>query len=229
MKKIILIFISLFVFTQLNAQLLNEVGIFGGGTNYSGDIGNELFIFPNRVGGGIIYKRNYNSRIAYRASYSYIPIHADDKQSFNKVKNERGFVFTNLIEEIAFGIEFNYFNYDVLSKTEGHTPYVFVEIAGFYYNTIASFDENTYQKTFIKSFSYSVPFGIGYKAKITDHLGFSTELKASYTVVDDLDYNSKTNRSILKMGDPNTKDWYFITGFSLTYSFGRPPCFVTRH
>ncbi len=230
MNKIHLTFIGLFLVFQTNAQLLNEIGVFVGGSNYSGDIGNELYIFPNKVGGGFIYKRNINSRISARASYSYLPIADNDLNSSNVVRQTRGptgkgYNFTNKIKEIAIGIEFNYFDYDVMSIYNGFTPYIIIEFAGFYYKNSTDFIDN--EAVLGNKFSYAIPFGVGYKSKLTDYLGYALELRGRYTFEDDLDYNNQEFAQ-LRYGNKNTNDWYFFTGISLTYSFGRPPCAVSR-
>lgn len=225
MNKIYLALFSLLFFIQTDAQLLNEIGITVGGTNYSGDIGREFYIFPNKIGGGLVYKRNVNSRLVGRLSLSYLPIRDDDQNSSNIVRNERGYSFTNTLYEAAFGIEFNYFDYDVMSRYNGYTPYVFLEFAGFYYDIAKATDHTTFH--YSSKVSYAIPFGIGYKSRITDKLGYSVELRAQYTFEDDLDYNNQ-EVAPLRFGNKNSTDWYFFTGASLTYSFGRPPCFSPR-
>jgi len=128
MIRIYLAFFSLLFFIQTDAQLLNEIGISLGGTNYSGDIGRELYILPNKIGGSLVYKKNVNSRLVGRISLSYLPIADDDANSSNIVRQTRGpqgtgYNFKNTIYEAAFGIEFNYFDYDVMSTYKGYTPY----------------------------------------------------------------------------------------------------------
>lgn len=225
MNKFFLAFVSLLFFLNTDAQYLNEIGLSVGGTNYSGDIGREFFIFPNRIGGSLVYKRNVNSRIVGRASLSYLPIADDDANSSNIARNERGYSFTNTIYEAAFGIEFNYFEYDVMSRNLGFSPYIFVEIAGFYYDIATSRTDGS--TGYGNNVSYSIPFGIGYKARITDRLGYALELRSHYAFADDLDYNNQDFPD-LRFGNPNSTDWYFYTGATLTYSFGRPPCFSPR-
>ena len=225
MNRILLVFFGLFLSVQTNAQLLNEIGFFVGGSNYSGDIGNELYVFPNRIAGGLIYKRNLNSRFSARASYSYLPIADKDANSFNSVRKDRDYSFSNTLQELAVGIEFNYFDYDVMSVYNGFSPYIFVEFATFHYNIATSATDDTI--SYGGKIAYAIPFGLGYKSKITDTLGYSLELNVRYTFEDDLDYNNKEIDN-LGFGNPNTNDWYFFTGVSLTYSFGRPPCFSPR-
>lgn len=221
MNRLIIVFVGLFTIIQVDAQLLNEIGVSVGGTNYTGDIGNELFIFPNKVGWNIKYKRNHNSRIAYRASFSNIPLYDNDNRSFNKIRNNRGLSFSNKVNEISFGVEFNYFPYDVLDDNRGITPYLFIDVAGLYYQS--ALRVNSSGISYKKKFSYSVPFGVGLKSKITDYIGYAIELKVSPTFEDDLDTSE-----LLEIGNPNTNDWYYFTGITLTYSFGRMPCYFPR-
>jgi len=210
--------------TGVHAQLLNEIGFFAGGTNYSGDIGNETFIAPNRLGGGIVYKRNVNTRLTLRSSLSVLPIADSDANSSNIVRKQRGYSFSNTLYEVAMGLEFNYFEYDITSTDRTATPYLLFEFAGFYYQTVTSATNTQYN--YSGKVAYAIPFGIGYKSKITRNLGYVLELKARYTLEDDLDYYNDRIQS-LNFGNPNTNDWYFFTGVSLVYSFGRPRCAVS--
>lgn len=218
-------FIGLFFFLQSNAQYLNELNLFVGGTNYSGDIGNELYIYPNNIGGSLVYKRNFDSRLSGRITYSYFPISDDDANSFNAVRQNRALSFSNTIHELSVGIEFNYFDYDVMSVYKGYTPYIFLDFAGIYSKERIRHDSTSSELR--NSISYVIPFGIGYKSRITDRLGYSLELRTHYTFSDNLD-SDNTAVSVIEYENLNTNDWYFFTGFSLVYSFGRPPCFAPR-
>jgi hypothetical protein len=224
MNKFHLAIISLLLFTQTNAQLLNEVGFFVGGTNYSGDIGNEAYIAPNKVGGSILYKRNINSRISLRGTFSYLPISDSDLKSSNVVRQLRGYSFSNTIYEIAVGMEFSYFDYDITSPSHTATPYILLEFAGFYYNVASSQINNSYN--YASKVAYAIPFGLGFKSKLSRNFAYALEVRARYTFEDDLDYNNDRIYN-LRFGNSNTNDWYFFTGLSVVYSFGRPPCAVS--
>jgi len=226
MNKIFLVILSLFFFTPVNAQLLNEIGFFVGGTNYSGDIGNETYIAPNRIGGSLLYKRNVSTRISLRATVSVLPIADDDLNSSNIVRQQRGFNFSNTLYEVAMGLEFNYFDYDITSARDTYTPYILLEFAGFYYSVVSS--QTNGVNNYSNKVAYAIPFGVGYKGKISRNFGYALELKARYTFEDDLDYNNEEIYN-LRFGDPKTNDWYFFSGVSLAYSFGRPPCAVPRN
>lgn len=223
MNKHRLLYLFLLISTSLWAQL-HEVGFIVGGSNYIGDVGNETYWSPNQFGGGVLYKRNLNSRISLRATYTKMILSADDKDAANIVRKNRGYSFTNNIHELSGGIEFNFFNYDLSTNTHTHTPYFLFELAALNYHVATrEISPNNYELA--TKTSYAIPFGIGYKTKIIDHLTVAAELKIRYTFVDDLDYNNP-NINRLTFGNPDSNDWYVFTGILFTYSFGRPPCFI---
>jgi len=128
----------LFVLIALNISHSqdNEIGLIFGGTNYIGDVGPTTYISPfnnqnlseskkNSMGYafGIIYKKNLNNRIILRSSARILKIHSSDfwKGSAN-YRKQRGFYFTNNIEEVELGVEFNFLYFDISSETNEFTP-----------------------------------------------------------------------------------------------------------
>lgn len=221
MKKIFL-FIS-FALTAITIQSqTHEVGIFAGGSNYIGDIGQTNYIYPNRIGGGLVYKYNLNPRIALRGTYTYIPVAANDKDSDNLSRQNRGYKFSNNIHELAVGIEFNFFDYNISNYKTTFTPYILAEFAAFNYATPI---ERTSSSTISleDKISYSLPLGIGIKGRLANNFAIAFETGVRFTLVDDIDYTTdKINN--LNFGETGN-DWYVFTGFSIVYTFGRPPCY----
>jgi len=228
MKKFVLLIAIVFITMTSKAQI-NEVGLFVGGSNYIGDIGPEYYINPNNFMGGVIYKWNMNPRIAIRGTFTYAQLSADDADATNKARFDRGMRFTNSLKELAVGVEFNYFEYNLDDYRKTQTPYLLIEFAAFNYNVVKS--ENpagSRQYSYESKTSYAIPFGIGYKTKLVNDFAIALEIRARYTFEDDLDYNNQEINS-LKFGNPDSNDWYILTGVSLVYSFGRPPCYATPY
>jgi len=231
MKKFIL-FITFISITMTSNAQIHEIGLFAGGSNYIGDVGPEYYINPNTFMGGIIYKWNKNPRIALRGTFTYTQISSNDADATNEGRKNRALPpFYNTIKELAVGIEFNYFEYNLDDYKKTSTPYIIVEIAAFNYSTVTSV---TVTPIGITNFNYgsktsfALPFGIGYKTKLFGDLAVALELRARYTFEDDLDFNNPDIPS-LTFGNPNSNDWYMLTGLSLVYSFGRPPCYATPY
>ena len=226
MKKYIF-FIAVICLSTSSEGQINEVGIFVGGSNYIGDIGPEYYVNPNNLMGGLIYKWNMNPRIAFRGTFTYAQITADDDDATNIARLNRGLRFNNSIKELAIGFEFNYFEYNLDDYRQTHTPYLLFEIAAFNYNVVT--EETSPQKYEYKSkTSFAIPFGVGYKAKLFGDLAIALELRMRYTFEDDLDYNNHEISS-LSFGNPDSNDWYMLTGISIVYTFGRPACYSTPY
>lgn len=225
MKKIILFTAIVFITMTSKAQI-NEVGLFVGGSNYIGDIGPEYYINPNNLMAGAIYKWNMNPRIAIRGTFTYAEISSDDADATNKARFNRGMRFTNSLKELAVGVEFNYFEYNLNDDSKSRTPYLLVEFAAFNYNAVRSeTPPGSLQYNYESKTAYAIPFGIGYKTRLINDFAIALEIRARYTFVDDIDYNNQKINS-LKFGNPDSNDWYVLSGISLVYTFGRPPCYA---
>ena len=62
--------------------------------------------------------------------------------------------------------------------------------------------------------------------KFYDNLILSLEIGARYTFSDKIDGNSVISDDLnYNFGNINNKDWYMFSNFSLTYTFGRNPCY----
>ena len=69
---------------------------------------------------------------------------------------------------------------------------------------------------------------IGYKATIAKQLILAFEIGARYTFSDELDGSVPDSGWLVdshSFGNTNNNDWYTFTGFTLTYTFGRNPCY----
>ncbi|TXD48098.1 hypothetical protein ES045_08845 [Polaribacter sp. IC073] len=200
-----------------------EIGASLGGTNYVGDIGRTNYIYPNQLAGNIFFKYNYNPRIALRGTFSYLPISGNDEHADTAFRKNRGLRFSNTINELALGMEYNFYEYDISAEDKSWTPYLLVELAAFNYSYVKGknpANENIYDK----KTGFSIPIGIGFKSKLSGSFAFSLETKFRYTFEDDLDYASENNANFNIEG--NSNDWYMFTGVSLIYTFGRPACYT---
>ncbi len=226
MRKFVLL-IAFICITITSTGQINEIGIFVGGSNYIGDLGPEYYINPNNFMVGAIYKWNMNPRIAIRGTFTFAQLSSDDANATNQARQARGIRFTNSLKELALGLEFNYFEYNLDDYRKRHTPYILIEVAAFNYNVVTK-ENAPKQYEYEAKTSFAIPFGIGYKTKLINDLAIAFEVRARYTFVDDIDYNNNTINS-LTFGNPDSNDWYILSGISVVYSFGRPPCFATPY
>jgi hypothetical protein len=174
---------------------------------------------------GVLYKWNKSTRHSWRFSYNMASITGKDIESNAPNRKNRGFEIKNNIKEITAGLEFNFLDFDLHQSDFAITPYVYSGISAFVYDEI--YVIGTESKTDYQHYSFAIPMVFGIKSKLTNHLVIGLETGARYTFTDNLDGSNPINKNLetLKFGNLNNKDWYVFTGFTLTYTFGKNPCF----
>ncbi|MAV13832.1 MAG: hypothetical protein CMC28_02630 [Flavobacteriaceae bacterium] len=235
-NKIKFFFILIFFLSQSYSQK-NELGIFIGGSNYVGDIGPTTFINPNDIIGGLLYKKNLNTRIALRGSVSYGNLYSNNllpNTSSSRRINSRN--FENKFTNFNIGVEFNFKEFDTEDSSKQFTFYVHSGLSYF----INKFNKNNYLQPTASPISppsilnkvndFSLPISVGLKFKpFEKKITFGFEISANYSFTDDLDGSDevimKSNPSVGPFGGNLSNDWYFFSVFKITYIFGKHKCY----
>lgn len=213
------------LFFSMNAQI-HEVGAFVGGSNYIGDVGLTTYISPNEPALGILYKWNKSPRHSYRFSYTQSKISADDLDSKEPSRNQRGYRFENSIKEVSLGLEFNFFDFNLHEVKRKITPYVYSGISYFRYDELYISSGETLKDSGAGSFA--IPMTLGIKSNLSPHIVLGFEVGARYTFTDNLDGSNPEDENWLKFGNINNNDWYVFSGLTLTYTFGNKPCYCVE-
>lgn len=139
---------------KLQAQTL-DVGVFGGGSYYLGDINPNLHFVGTQPAYGAFFRFNYKERWGFRLGATQGKIKADDAD-FNNINagqailgggidindpnliyysvSNRGLNFETNITELSFLIELHFFPFFVGSRKNTWTPYIFAGGAMYLYN-----------------------------------------------------------------------------------------------
>lgn len=208
-----------------------EVGPFIGGANYIGDVGRTNYIYPNTLVVGGLAKWNQSPRYAFRFSILYAQIHADDANSDDVRRVQRGYSFSNTIAEASLGLEFNFWNFNLHEGSGQSTPYLYTGLT--YFKADHLYLKNGRAGNLVNegtNWEFAVPIVFGYKEAITKHIVGAMEIGARMTFTDNLDGSWPeellgTRAPEIEFGNTNTKDWYIFTGINFTFSFGRKPCY----
>ncbi|MBT8267202.1 MAG: hypothetical protein KJO41_12350 [Bacteroidia bacterium] len=212
---------------QLSFAQIYEVGVFFGGSNIIGDVGSTKYIAPNQPAFGGILKWNRSPRHSWRISAIYSSLEALDSKSDDPRRVERDYTYTNnSFFEFSAGMEFTFIDFNLHQSGFIATPYLYSGISvahhdNYYFRNGIQTSENA------SSWAYGIPMVLGLKASISDHLILAGEIGARFTFTDEIDgsYPDSPELEVYKFGNINNNDWYVFTGITLTYTFGRRPCY----
>lgn len=214
MKKLLFIpvFCLLFTFagfSQNKHKKSAELGIFLGGSYYIGDLNPLVHFGPmTKPAGGVVFRYNFNPRVAVRANCFFGNIQADDAASNSAAQQQRNLNFSSSVRELSVQGEFNFLDYQIGNEKKKFTPYIFLGIAGFTFNPVAQYGNYKYtlqpmgtegqgldggaSKKRYKLTQISIPFGVGIKTNLSKQIGLSIEWGMRKTFTDYLDDVSKT-------------------------------------
>ena len=205
-----------------------EIGGIIGGANYIGDVGSTTYINPNSFAVGGIFKWNRSVRHAFRGSVMVAKLKGDDSKSSNNRRKERGYSFENTVKELSIGLEYTFWDFDVHAQKSISTPYLYTGLTGFSYTALRKKASGQIVE-YDNALSVAIPMVIGYKATISQNAMLGFEIGARYTFTDDLDVSNPVKGLAsdegLKFGNTNSDDWYVFTGITVTFAFGRKPCY----
>ncbi len=224
----------------------NELGIFGGGAYYIGDINPRGHFFQTKPAVGIFYRHSSHYRYALRFGFNYGTIEGNDSQSKEADQLERNLSFTSKLYELNTVAEFNFVEYRIGNENHPFTMYVFAGLSGFYFDpqsnvgngleSLRKYNTEGQNKSYSR-IQVSVPFGVGLKFNVGKKCGIGFEWGPRRTFTDYLDDVSGsypdlsgdadkgfTDRSLngsaaagSMRGNPSTRDWYFYYGISINF------------
>ena len=205
-----------------------EIGGMVGGANYIGDIGRTTYIAPKQLAFGGIFKWNRSSRHSFRGSVMVARIIGNDFDSGETRRKQRGYEFENTIKEISVGLEYTFWDFNMYTGQPQSTPYLYTGLTYFFYDAMFKRPDNTIVK-YDNAGAVAIPMVVGFKTTVGGKLILGMEIGARYTFTDNLDGSNPdtglANNESLKFGNINSDDWYVYTGITLTFTFGRQPCY----
>lgn len=205
--KQIVIFCCLFISLSGMSQFDNflsksSISFNAGGSYYLGDL-NKVGHFKNtNLSAALLYKHNFNSRVALRVGLSYGKVEAYDEDATSDFQQNRNLSFESPIWELASGFEFNYFNYKIGNKQYYATPFLFVGLGIVRINPQTEFNGELVelqplgtegQGTSLsgnKLYNLTqivIPFGVGFKVNLGEKTAFNIEYGLRKTFTDYID------------------------------------------
>ena len=233
-KTQIINFIILFtVFTARGQQY--ELGFNIGAGNYIGDLGNEYYFMPNKVGAGVMFKNTFNPWFGIRFNANYHPIYTDDQEAESLGRRKRNLKAEATLWDLSVGIEYKFLPRNPFlrpKRLQRITPYMYSGLGiGSFYGSLYRNTDNEKLHEYTGSGLF-IPMSLGVKYRISEHLIFGVETSAQYYFSDNLDGTAayykperlEDNPSSLQI-NPKSNDWYTYTSISIIYTFGDLLCY----
>ncbi|MFN3403371.1 MAG: DUF6089 family protein [Cytophagaceae bacterium] len=202
----------------------NEVGLAIGGFNYSGEVSPYINPLFTRPGANLFYRLNFSPVVALRSMFSFGAIYANEHGSSRAVSQIRRAEFSNTVSEGALMLEYNFFNFRAKKDSRKYidtrrlSPYFTAGVA------IYNMSKDVGTEVSNAAIDLAIPFGVGLKYKLTEFLNLGVEFVARKTFSDQIDGISHGFINNKTTGIPSDTDWYYFTGFTLSYTFYTVDC-----
>ena len=225
---------------------------------------------------GAVVRYNYDTRWSFRLDYSHFKVRAGDAVAAWHPQNLLNFRST--VDDLSLMTEFNFLNYYTGKSDKSFSPYIFAGISGMmyyvqpftgnedldvlYFNDLQEgsiilnnhpFGVDEFSVDTIRvghNYALSIPFGVGCKISLSEHLATTVEWRMHYTLTDYLDgvhSNYAATHAVYKItdaqgveqeydftdptgtfpkgyqrGNARTNDWFGMLNISLTWKFVLP-------
>ena len=200
----------------VNAQGL-EIGVGFGATSYTGDVQRGYDLLNNRPAGQGIIRYNLSNVVSVRATGLAGILEGNDLSRPNDLFSEqRRRTFKRVVLEANTVVEYNFLDYKNRYSLIKWSPYFY---GGFGLSAYSDKTDTSYKRV-----QPVIPFGVGIKYLATKTINIEFEFGARKTFFDHLDEVSEFPGLKNQYGNPNSNDWYYFTGFSITYTFYSIPC-----
>ena len=221
MKYLTIVLIAIFWNFEVQGQTY-EIGAFIGGSNVVSDIGSTNYIAPNKPAFGAILKWNRSSRHSFRFTALFTELEGNDVDSHEARRQSRGLSFTNSLQEVSLGLEYTFWEFDMFKDRNANAPYLYSGITAFNHENISRVSGVTQDGN---ALDFAIPIVLGYKVAFNSMV-IALEGGARYTFTDNLDGSAHVGEdNTISIGNRNNNDWYVFTGVTVSFTFGRRPCF----
>ena len=221
MKYLTIVLIAIFWNIEMQGQTY-ELGGFLGGSNIISDVGSTSYISPNKPVFGAIFKWNRSARHSFRFTALFTELEGNDVDSHEARRQSRGLSFTNSVKEFSLGLEYTFWEFDMFKDRNPNAPYLYSGFTYFNHEELALVGGDLTSTG--KSWDVAIPIVLGYKMAFNSSVVFAFEAGIRYTLTDNLDGSGPENEA-LQFGNFNNDDWYMFTGITVSFTFGRRPCY----
>jgi hypothetical protein len=247
MKKVVLLTFGLFLLVTGYAQRTADIGIWGGGSNYMGDLENQTFTTFGFPAAGAYFRYNLHYRASIRAMFLTGRIAGKGLIQGQEFRSQTASSatyegFSKLFQDLTLQAEINFLRYMIGNQKAGFTSYLTAGVGVMYfpyaYDPVFMYAINpaTDKGTeYINNqvIAATLPFGMGIKFNVGARIGFGLEYQMRKLFSDRLDNlddplsHRNADGYIVTYSDMfHNNDWAGFLGIHLTYKIylGSKPC-----
>jgi len=184
-----------------------DIGVWGGISNYQGEINPDFNMKFVKPAYGALIRYNFNPIISVRGNFSKGSIGANDSE-FKGWQQQRNLSFQSKITELSGLFEFNFKPFITGDPKYNFTTYLFTGFSVFSFKPQTTYNgsitnlqafgtegqgsEYYPQRNKYFLYNFAIPIGGGMKVSLSNHLSFALEIGARRTFTDYLDDVSTT-------------------------------------
>ncbi|MBM3186328.1 MAG: hypothetical protein FJZ67_08500 [Bacteroidetes bacterium] len=180
----------------------SELGVHLGQMYYLGDLNPSKQFYQSNLAGGLMYRFNWQTRMALRFNFTTGSVEAYDKDSNKPLLVNRNLDFQSKIHEIAGGVEFYHSQFQIGNKRYFGTFYFLTQIGLFYMNPTTSYNGEKIELNEIgtegqgsslnnrrkyNNLQLCIPIGLGGKVTLGKLATFNVDIAIRKTFTDYLD------------------------------------------
>jgi len=197
-----------------------EIGLFVGGSNYQGDLADEVIqLVETHMAYGAILRLNVAPKISINTHVYFGTISGNDANSGLPSRRARGFSFSAPLTELGLNVEWTPFKSPYRRYGPYHPtiqPFLFsglgLTLCAAHPTAPVTDVPYPFPEAGSRTYFINMPAGIGLKFKLAEQYSVNLELGYRYVFSDYLD-------GVSVAGNPRNKDWYIFGGISFNYCF----------
>ena len=213
----ILVFLFLGMTTLTTQAQVYELGLFGGGAYYLGDLNRGprgQFKNTEPAFGGFV-RYNFDNHLSARANLVHGIVSGTDENSPFSILDNGIYRFETAITELSVQAEVNFLPYVTGEEESLFSPYIFGGFGYLFFDGTYGSGGNEHLETAEQpdadnNISITYLFGAGLKYHITSNISGGVEWGLRKTGTDYLD-------EVSLKGNPRKDDWYGFAGLIFTY------------
>ncbi len=212
---------------SMSAQAqLHEIGFSGGSATLISDIGQDDYLIPEGYFISGLYRRNTNEWISFTFRFSYGTMSDDDALSESAGRRLRAWRSDITVIGGDIMLEYNFLPLNPYKYPHGVwvTPYLGIG-AGYHTSFISAYSPSTAGISDIQNTFY-LPMAFGIKFSFRNRMKIIWELGPRYSFSDNMEGSLRLDNSSGPLSDRRGNDWYIYNGLSVTFGWGKLPCYL---